>query len=76
LAPSDREREEPPPDPRRSLTERFRPEDLSAYIASARRRERVGFGRRGGAGRTGKRRGGENRGRNGNRRDLEVCCGE
>ena len=34
FASSDRERE-PPPDPRRSLTERFRPELLSAYIATA-----------------------------------------
>ena len=51
FAPSDREREAPP-DPRRSITERFRPEVLSAYIetaASAARaweRVRVGFRRR------------------------------
>jgi hypothetical protein len=53
FAPSDREREAPP-DPRRSITERFRPEVLSAYIATAAstpaarasERVRVGFRRR------------------------------
>jgi hypothetical protein len=55
FASSDREREAPP-DPRRSITERFRPEVLSAYIATAAsaaasaarawERVRVGFRRR------------------------------
>ena len=85
FAPSDREREAPP-DPRRSITERFRPEVLSAYIetaASAARaweRVRVGFRRREGEEDGGTRGGGEgSAGRwgraeswNGNMGNLEV----